>query len=101
MQFNKYTHTHKGISLNRRKSQALIIVDEVRPEHLKEEQRTTMDDTGLTVVLLGMRVSASRLSHLLRIVPLSITCEDVADYDALEEWALAGEDSIAYDRSFA
>ena len=33
--------------------------------------------------------AASRLSHLLRPVPPSITCEAAADYDVLVEWALA------------
>ena len=38
----------------------------------------------------NMRLSAtSRLSHLLRIVPPSITCQAAANYDALVEWALA------------
>ena len=36
------------------------------------------------------RLSAtSRLSHLLRTLPLFITCQAAADYDALVEWALA------------
>ena len=39
----------EGISLNRRKSQALL-ADKVGPEHLTEEQRAAMDNTGLTVV---------------------------------------------------
>ena len=124
----------EGISLNRRKSQALL-ADRVGPEQLTEEQRVAMDATGLTVVRQGMRVvgvpvgteqfqrnvlqeavngepaelvralvpmedaqasfqilrlsSASRLSHLLRTVPPSITCQAAANYDALVEWALA------------
>ena len=45
----------EGISLNRRKSQALL-ADEVRPEQQTEEQRVAMDTTGLTVVHQGMRV---------------------------------------------
>ena len=44
-----------GISLNRRKSQALL-ADGVGPEHMTKEQRTAMDNTGLTVVRQGMRV---------------------------------------------
>ena len=37
-----------------------------------------------------LRLSAtSRLSHLLRTVPPSITCQAAANYDALAEWALA------------
>ena len=37
-----------------------------------------------------LRLSAtSRLSHLLRTVPSSITCQAAANYDALVEWALA------------
>ena len=37
-----------------------------------------------------LRLSAtSRLSHLLRTVPPSITCQAAANYDALVEWALA------------
>ena len=125
----------EGISLNRRKSQALL-VDGVGPEQLTEEQRVAMDTTGgLTVVRQGMRVvgvpvgteqfqrdflqeavngepaelvralvpmedaqasfqilrlsATSRLSHLLRTVPPSITCQAAANYDALVEWALA------------
>ena len=45
----------EGISLNRRKSQALL-ADGVEPEQLTEEQRVAMDTTGLTVVRQGMRV---------------------------------------------
>ena len=45
----------EGISLNRRKSQALL-ADGVGPEHPTEEQRTAMDGTGLTVVRQGIRV---------------------------------------------
>ena len=102
----------EGISLNRRKSQALL-ADGVGPEQLTEEQREAMDITGLTVVRQGMRVvgvpvgteqfqrdflqeavngepaDTSRLSHLLRTVPPSITCQAAANYDALVEWALA------------
>ena len=43
------------ISMNRRKSQALP-ADGVGPEHLTVEQRRAMDNTGLVVVRLGMRV---------------------------------------------
>ena len=39
----------EGISLDRRKSQALL-TDTVRPEQLTEKQRVEMDTTGLTVV---------------------------------------------------
>ena len=45
----------EGISLNRRKSQALL-ADEIGPEHLTEEQRVAMDNTGLMVVRQGTRV---------------------------------------------
>ena len=45
----------EGISLNRRKSQALL-ADGVGPEHLTEEKRVAMVNTGLTVVRQGMRV---------------------------------------------
>ena len=45
----------EDISLNGRKSQALA-ADGVGPDHLMEEQRTAMDDTGLTVVLQGARL---------------------------------------------
>ena len=45
----------EGISLNRRKSQALL-ADGAGPEQLTEEKRTTMDNTGLTAVQQGMRV---------------------------------------------
>ena len=45
----------EGISLNRRKSQALL-ADGVGPEQPTEEQRVAMDTTGLTVVRQGMRV---------------------------------------------
>ena len=139
-----HTHTHtqwlqerlgvEGISLKRRKSQALL-ADGVGPEQLTEEQRVAMDTTGLTVVRQGMRVVGvpvgiehfqrdflqeavngepaelvralvpmedtqasfqilrlsvtSRLSHLLRTVPPSITCQAAGDYDALVDWALA------------
>ena len=124
----------EGISLNRRKSQALL-ADGVGPEQLTEEQRVAIDTTGLTVVRQGMRVvgvpvgteqfqrdflkeavngepaelvralapmedaqasfqilrlsATSRLSHLLRTVPPSITGQAAANYDALVEWAMA------------
>ena len=39
----------KGILLSRRKSQALL-ADRVGTEYLVKEQRTAMDDAGLTVV---------------------------------------------------
>ena len=45
----------EGISLNRRKSQALL-ADGVGPEQVTEELRVAMDITGLTVVRQGMRV---------------------------------------------
>ena len=45
----------EGISLNRRKSQALL-ADGVGPEQLTEEQRVAMGTTGLTVVRQGMRI---------------------------------------------
>ena len=125
----------EGVSLNQRKSQALL-ADVVGPEQLTGEQRVAMDTTGLTVVRQGMSVvgipvgteqfqrdflqeavngepaelvralvpmensqasfqilrlsATSRLSHLLRTVPPSITCHQAAEnYDALVEWALA------------
>ena len=124
----------EGISLNRRKSQALP-ADGIRSEQLTEEQLVAMNITGLTVVRQGMRVvgvpvgteqfqrdflqeavngepaelvralvpmenaqasfqslrlsATSRLSHLLRTVPPSITCQAAANHDALVEWALA------------
>ena len=47
-----------------------------------------------------LRPSAtSRLSHLLRTVPPSITCQAAANYDALAEWPLAS--IIAGDRAAA
>ena len=45
----------EGISLNQRKSQALQ-ADGVGPEHLTEEQRVAMDNTGLTVARQWRRV---------------------------------------------
>ena len=45
----------ESISLNRRKSQALL-ADGVGPDQPTEEQRVAMDTTGLTVVRQGMRV---------------------------------------------
>ena len=114
----------EGISLNRRKSQALL-ADGVELEQLTEEQRVAMDTTRLTVVQQGMRVvglpagteqfqrdflqeavnrepaklvkalvpmkdakasfqvlrlsATSRLSHMLRTVPPSITCQATAN----------------------
>ena len=50
----------EGISLNRRKSQALL-ADGVGPEQLTEEQRVAMDTTGPTVVRQGMRVVGVRV----------------------------------------
>ena len=45
----------EDISLNRRKSQALL-ADGIGPGYLMEERLTAMDDTGLTVVRQGMKV---------------------------------------------
>ena len=45
----------EGISLNRRKSQALL-ANRVELEQLTEEHRVAIDTTGLTVVRQGMRV---------------------------------------------
>ena len=45
----------EGISLNRRKSQALL-ADGVWPEQLTEKQQMAMDTTGLTVVRQQVRV---------------------------------------------
>ena len=45
----------ESISWNGRKSQALT-ADGVGPDYLMDEQRTAMDDTGLTVVIQGVRV---------------------------------------------
>ena len=45
----------KSISLNRRKSHALL-ADGVGPKYLTEEQRVAIDNTGPTVVRQGMRV---------------------------------------------
>ena len=45
----------EGISLNHRKSQALL-GDGVGPEHLTEEQRTAMDHTAFTVVQQRIRL---------------------------------------------
>ena len=47
-----------------------------------------MEDDQVSFQIL--RLSATpRLSHMLRIVPPSITCQAAANYDALVEWALA------------
>ena len=47
-----------------------------------------MEDAQASFQIL--RLSATfRLSHLLRTVPPSITCQAAANYDALVEWALA------------
>ena len=45
----------EDISLNRRKSQALL-ANRVGPDHLTEQQGLAMDKTGLMVVRQGMRV---------------------------------------------
>ena len=45
----------EDISLNRKKSQALL-ADGVGPEQLTEEQRVAMDTTGIMVVRQGIRV---------------------------------------------
>ena len=124
----------EGISLNRKKSQALL-ANGVLPNDLTDEQRLAMDSIGLTVVGEGLRVvgvpvgtekfkrdfvketvngktaelvralvpmddarasfqilrlsAVSRLSHLLRTVPSSMTQEAPRHFDALIEWALA------------
>ena len=47
-----------------------------------------MEDAQARFQLLRLSAT-SRLSHLLRTVPPSITCQAAANYDALVEWALA------------
>ena len=47
-----------------------------------------MEDAQASFHILGLS-AASRLSHLLRTVPTSITYQAAANYDALVEWALA------------
>ena len=47
-----------------------------------------MEDTQARFQILRLSAT-SRLSHLLRTVPPSITCQAAASYDALVEWALA------------
>ena len=47
-----------------------------------------MEDAQASFQILSLS-STSRLSHLLRTVPPSITCQAAANYDALVEWALA------------
>ena len=56
-----------GISLNRMKSQALL-VDGVWPEHMTGEKRMAVDDRGFTVVRQGMRVGGApvRTEHFKR-----------------------------------
>ena len=47
-----------------------------------------MEDAQASFQILRLSAT-SRLSHLLRTVPRSITCQAAANYDALVEWALA------------
>ena len=47
-----------------------------------------MEDTQASFQILRLSAT-SRLSHLLRTIPHSITCEAEANYDPLVEWALA------------
>ena len=47
-----------------------------------------MEDAQASFQILRLS-AASRLSHLLRTVPSSITCQATVNYDALVEWALA------------
>ena len=47
-----------------------------------------MEDAQASFHILRL-FATSRLSHLLRTVPPSITCKDAANYEALVEWALA------------
>ena len=48
----------------------------------------SMEDAQASFQILRL-FATSRLLHLLRTVPLSITCQAAANYDALVEWALA------------
>ena len=47
-----------------------------------------MEDAQASFQILRLSAT-SRLSHLLRTVPPSITCQAAANYDALVKWALA------------
>ena len=47
-----------------------------------------MEDAQASFQILRLSAT-SRVSHLLRIFPPSITCQAAANYDALVEWALA------------
>ena len=48
----------------------------------------SMEDAQASFQILRLSAT-SRVSHLLRTVPPSITCQAAANYDALVEWALA------------
>ena len=76
----------------------------VGTEHFHGEQAellralVPMEDAQASFQILRLS-AASRLSHLLRTVPPSITFQAAVDYDALVEWALAsiitGDEAVA------
>ena len=69
---NTYTHTHTANGEPAELVRALV----------------PMEDAQASFQILRLSAT-SRLSHLLRTVPPSITCQAVENYDALVEWALA------------
>ena len=70
-------------------NQALFFTEVINGEPA-ELMRVLVPRGGAQTSFQILRLSAtSRLSHLLRIVPPSITYQAAANYDALVEWALA------------
>ena len=70
MQFNKYIYIH---------TEPAELVRTLVP----------MEDAQSSFKMLRLLSSTSRLSHLRRTVPPSITCQAASNYGALVEWALA------------
>ena len=65
-----------------------FLQEAVNGEPAEIVRAVSMDDAQANVSIWRLPAT-SRLSHLLRTVPPSITCKAAANYDALVEWALA------------
>ena len=99
VQFNKYTHAIISIiyALGRMNASGIEGLGRIiRPNcavmynsiKLHTHKHTHTQDAQASFQILRLSAT-SRLSHLLRTVPPSITGQAAANYDALVEWALA------------
>ena len=86
MNTNTHTHTH---TVGTEQFQRDFLQEAVNGEPAELVRALVpMEDAQAGFQILRLSAT-SRLSHLLRTVPPSITCQAAANYDALVEWVLA------------